>query len=110
VLADDCRLPGHMEIALYRIAQEALQNVVKHAGAGSAFVELRYDAARVLLRVNDDGSGFDVGARGPDSSSYGLRSMAERAELIGGRLDVTSRPGIGTTVTATVPIPASIDK
>lgn len=103
--ADDRRLPEHMEIALYRIAQEALQNVVKHAGASRATVELRCDAARALLRVSDDGRGFDVTARDSDSSSYGLRSMAERAELIGGRLDVTSRPGIGTTVTATVPAP-----
>jgi signal transduction histidine kinase len=95
-----------MEIALYRIAQEALQNVVKHSGAASADVELRCDATRALLRVSDDGRGFDVGARADDSasSSYGLRSMAERAELIGGRLAVTSRPGVGTTVTATVPL------
>jgi two-component system, NarL family, sensor kinase len=110
VLADDCRLPEHMEIALYRIAQEALQNVVKHAGATSAQIDLRCDAARALLRVSDDGRGFDAAARDADASSYGLRSMAERAELIGGRLDVTSRPGIGTTVAATVPIPASIDR
>ena len=95
-----------MEIALYRIAQEALQNVVKHSGAGSAAVELRCDKTRALLRVSDDGRGFDAGARADDpaSSSYGLRSMTERAELIGGRLAVTSRPGVGTTVTATVPL------
>jgi two-component system NarL family sensor kinase len=108
--ADDCRLPEHMEIALYRIAQEALQNVVKHAGASCATVELRCDAARALLRVSDDGRGFDVTARDCHSSSYGLRSMAERAELIGGRLDVTSRPGIGTTVTATVPAPPAASR
>lgn len=106
--ADDRRLPEHMEIALYRIAQEALQNVIKHAGATSATVELRCDAVRALLRVSDDGRGFDVTARDSDSASYGLRSMAERAELIGGRLDVTSRAGIGTTVTATVPVPVPV--
>jgi signal transduction histidine kinase len=106
VAADDCRLPEHMEIALYRIAQEALQNVVKHAQASAADVELRCDATRALLRVSDDGRGFDAAARADDSasSSYGLRSMAERAELIGGRLTVTSRPGVGTTVTAAVPL------
>lgn len=95
-----------MEIALYRIAQEALQNVVKHSGAGSAAVELRCDESRVLLRVSDDGRGFDLGARAEDAASptYGLRSMAERAELISSRLTVTSRPGVGTTVTATVPL------
>jgi two-component system, NarL family, sensor kinase len=106
VAADDGRLPEHMEIALYRIAQEALQNVVKHADAASAEVELRCDATRALLRVSDDGRGFDAGARADDSGSscYGLRSMAERAELIGGQLTVTSRPGVGTMVTAIVPL------
>jgi two-component system, NarL family, sensor kinase len=103
VHADDHRLPEHMEIALYRIAQEALQNVVKHAQATTARVELRCDSARALLRVSDDGRGFDTAAHDLDASTYGLRSMAERAELIGGRLDVTSRPGLGTTVTATAP-------
>jgi two-component system, NarL family, sensor kinase len=104
VVTSDCRLPEHMEIALYRIAQEALQNVVKHARAGHAEVELRCDDSRALLRVTDDGQGFDLGARSADENSYGLRSMTERAELMGGRLTVTSRPGLGTTVTASVPM------
>jgi signal transduction histidine kinase len=104
VVTSDCRLPEHMEIALYRIAQEALQNVVKHARADHAEVELRCDDSRALLRVTDDGQGFDIGARSPDDTSYGLRSMTERAELMGGRLTVASRPGLGTTVTATVPM------
>jgi two-component system NarL family sensor kinase len=104
VAGAECRLPDHVEIALYRIAQEALQNVVKHARASKAEVELRCEADRVLLRVTDDGQGFDTGARPDEGASYGLRSMAERAELVGGRLAVTSRPGLGTTVTATVPV------
>jgi len=104
VVGTECELPEHVMIALYRIAQEALQNVVKHAHATQAEVELRCDAKRVLLRVTDDGRGFDIGARPDSESSYGLRSMTERAELIGGSLSVTSRPGIGTTVTATAPV------
>jgi two-component system, NarL family, sensor kinase len=105
VTGADCPLPEHVVIALYRIAQEALQNVVKHAHATEAQVELRCDASSVLLRVTDDGLGFDVGARtGSETSSYGLRSMTERAELVGGQLAVTSRPGLGTTVTAIVPV------
>jgi two-component system NarL family sensor kinase len=104
VTGTECELPEHVVIALYRIAQEALQNVVKHAQATQAQVELRCDAASVLLRVTDDGRGFDIGAQRDSEGSYGLRSMTERAELVGGRLDVTSRPGIGTTVTATVPV------
>ena len=104
VVGTECELPEHFVIALYRIAQEALQNVVKHAQATQAQVELRCDAKRVLLRVTDNGRGFDLRARPDSEASYGLRSMTERAELIGGRLSVTSRPGTGTTVTAIVPV------
>jgi signal transduction histidine kinase len=104
---EPCRLPEHVEIALYRIAQEALQNVVKHARANRADVALRCCAEQALLRVADDGQGFDAehpaGPGEPASESYGLASMAERAELVGGRLEVVSRPGVGTTVTASVP-------
>jgi two-component system, NarL family, sensor kinase len=104
VTGTECQLPEHVMLALYRIAQEALQNVVKHARATHAQVELRCDAASARLRVTDDGQGFDTAARPDTGTSYGLRSMSERAELIGGRLTVSSRPGIGTTVTATVPV------
>jgi signal transduction histidine kinase len=108
VTASDRRLPEHVEIALYRIAQEALQNVVKHARATAAEVELRCDDTRALLRVTDDGEGFegrpDAGGDAGSAGGYGLRSMTERAELIGGRLTVASRPALGTTVTATVPV------
>jgi hypothetical protein len=104
VTGTECPLPEHVVIALYRIAQEALQNVVKHAQATQAEVELRCDASSVLLRVTDNRQGFDVGARSDSETFYGLRSMTERAELVGGRLTVTSRPGLGTTVTATVPM------
>jgi signal transduction histidine kinase len=107
--AAECQLPEHVEIALYRIAQEALQNVIKHAQARGARVELRCDGTQALLRVSDSGCGFEVESwrdeGGPDGS-YGLRSMTERAELVGGRLEVRSRPGTGTTVTAVVPAKA----
>ncbi|GAA1201840.1 GAF domain-containing sensor histidine kinase [Pseudonocardia alaniniphila] len=109
ILGDE-RLPEHVEIALYRIAQEALQNVQKHARATR--VELRFAVREgtVRLEVSDDGCGFDTGVGGfeardlqPEASGYGMRSMAERAELVGGTLTVRSRPGSGTTVTVTVP-------
>jgi two-component system, NarL family, sensor kinase len=109
ILGDE-RLPEHVEIALYRIAQEALQNVQKHARATR--VELRFAVREgtVRLEVTDDGCGFDTGLGGfeardlqPEASGYGMRSMAERAELVGGTLTVRSRPGSGTTVTVTVP-------
>ncbi|REF36182.1 GAF domain-containing sensor histidine kinase [Thermasporomyces composti] len=105
---EECLLPEHVEIALYRIAQEALQNVVKHADATRVRVHLRRDPSEVLLEVSDDGRGIDDGvpATVEDRSpgGYGMTSMTERAELIGGRLDVRSRPGIGTTVTARIPV------
>jgi two-component system NarL family sensor kinase len=105
---EECRLPEHVEIALYRIAQEALQNVVKHADATSVRVRLVQRHHQVTLEVTDDGRGFashDVGSGdGPDAGGYGMRSMAERAELIGGTFDVRSRLGGGTTVTARVTV------
>jgi two-component system, NarL family, sensor kinase len=100
--ADECDLPEHVEIALYRIAQEALQNVVKHSGAAAASVVLRCDPGLVSLQIADDGAGFDLEAVG-DRNGFGLNGMAERAELVGGHLDVHSRPGRGTTIEARVP-------
>jgi signal transduction histidine kinase len=111
-LADD-RLPEHVEVALYRIAQEALQNVVKHADASNARLTFSVAHGSARLEVSDDGIGFDAAGqvRPTDPSDtadggYGLHSMAERAELVGGQLTVHSRPGSGTTVFATVPAPS----
>ena len=108
VEADECPLSGAVEIALYRIAQEALQNVVKHSGATRAELELHGEPGAVRMRVTDHGTGFDPAAaaqRDGESTGYGLRSMTERAELVGGRLEVRSRNGRGTTVTVRIPIP-----
>ncbi|TCK27219.1 GAF domain-containing sensor histidine kinase [Pseudonocardia endophytica] len=103
----DRRLAEHLEVALYRIAQECLQNVVKHSRASGATVRFEADGDEAELEVSDDGVGFDTAAAAgpaPDGGGYGLRSMAERAELVGGRLRIRSTPGSGTTVTVTVPI------
>jgi two-component system NarL family sensor kinase len=101
------RLPEHVEIALYRIAQEALQNVQKHARADMVRVRFATRAGTARLDVTDDGGGFDLPTPGElpagDRSGYGMRSMAERAELVGGTFTVRSRRGSGTTVTVTVP-------
>jgi two-component system NarL family sensor kinase len=103
----DHRLPEHVEIALYRIAQECLQNVAKHARASSATLRFDVQSGAARLEVTDDGVGFDMSAAGEsdpeEARGYGLQSMAERAELVGGRLQIRSRPGAGTTVTVTVP-------
>ncbi len=109
----DVRLPEHIEIALYRIAQEGLQNIVKHAGASVARLRFAIDAGDIArLEIADNGIGFDTFEHplGSDEmGGYGVLSMAERAELVGGRLNIRSRPGSGTMVTATIPVPSLID-
>ncbi len=104
-LADD-RLPEHIEVALYRIAQECAQNVVKHSRALVATVTFAVRGGVATLEVADNGVGFDALAApsGQPETGYGLLSMAERAELVGGTLVVSSRPGSGTTVKVTVPL------
>ena len=93
-------VPAAVEVACYRIAQEALTNVVRHSGAGVATVCLRADDGMLLLEVTDDGSGT-VLAR---EDGVGLTSMRERAEQIGGRLVIGSTPGAGTSVQAWLPV------
>ncbi|MCV7221973.1 GAF domain-containing sensor histidine kinase [Mycolicibacterium elephantis] len=112
---EETRLPDHIELALYRIAQECLQNVVKHAKATSARLTFAVDAAEstsvARLEIVDDGVGFDTFEHplGSDEmGGYGLLSMAERAEIVGGRLNIRSRPGAGTAVTATIPLPSAV--
>jgi two-component system NarL family sensor kinase len=109
----DVRLPEHIEIALYRIAQEGLQNIVKHANASVARLRFAIDAEDTArLEIVDNGIGFDTfeNPLGSDEmGGYGVLSMAERAELVGGRLNIRSRPGSGTAVTATIPVPSIID-
>jgi two-component system NarL family sensor kinase len=109
----EVRLPEHIEIALYRIAQEGLQNIVKHAAASVARLRFAVDADDIArLEIADNGIGFDTFEHplGSDEmGGYGVLSMAERAELVGGSLNIRSRPGSGTTVTATIPVPSLID-
>ena len=101
------RLPPHVEVALYRIAQEALQNVAKHAEASRVRLSLSAGEAGVRLAIDDDGRGFDGDgvADAEDRHSYGMVGMRERAELIGATLSITSWPGRGTTVEVVVPTP-----
>jgi signal transduction histidine kinase len=98
------RLPQDTEIVLYRVAQEALTNVARHARASKARVELTETADGVVLEVHDDGVGFDPAAEqlgGLDH--FGLAGMRERVELAGGTWTVWSRPGSGTVLTASLP-------
>jgi signal transduction histidine kinase len=109
----DTRLPDHVELALYRIAQECLQNVVKHSRASNARLTFAVEPGDVVdvarLEIVDNGVGFDRFENplgGDEMGGYGLLSMAERADIVGGRLNIRSRPGSGTTVTATIPLPS----
>jgi signal transduction histidine kinase len=99
------RLNQPVEVALFRIAQEALRNVDKHAGARSATVDLRFDADEVSLAVTDDGVGFAPPASVPDLArlgKLGILGMKERAELVGGTLELRAGVGKGTCVLARV--------
>ncbi len=102
------RLPGEVELALYRIAQEALNNVVHHAQARHAALQVTYDK-EIQLEVTDDGIGFSVPKSPTDfapSGHFGLLGMRERAELIGGRLEIQSEAGQGTRLSVRLAIPA----
>jgi len=100
-----CALPGNLHIALYRIAQEALNNVIKHARAGRVEVSLHCipfadggeEAVSVELCICDDGRGFDLDEIPPDCLGLGI--MRERAQTAGASLEIDSRPGRGTQIT-----------
>jgi signal transduction histidine kinase len=89
-----------LQSTVYRVVQEALTNVARHAGARSVSVRLVRDQATVELRVRDDGTGFEV----RNGGHLGLRGMQERAVLVGGSVEVESLPGAGATITARFPV------
>ncbi len=98
------RLPAAVEPALFRIIQEALTNVVRHASAQSVTVSIEAGPATASVVVRDDGVGFDPSARAISGRRLGLTSMRERAQALGGVLGVESTPGAGATVRAEVPL------
>lgn len=103
----DGLLSKDAEINLYRIAQESLNNVMKHASATQLNVLIYRAGDNVILRITDDGDGFDVEAltRGAERNrSFGLMIMSERARMLGGELELRSEPGSGTTVSVLLPI------
>jgi signal transduction histidine kinase len=95
-------VPRGVALCVYRVAQEALRNVARHARSPRASVRLAADERELVLRVRDRGVGFEVAARG--RSGLGLESMRERARLVRARLTVRSRQGEGTRVTLRVPL------
>ncbi len=95
-------LKGEVSLALYRVAQEALENVHRHAGAAQVKLALHHDERTILLRVEDDGTGFDQEANSP--LSKGLAEIAHRLRMLGGQLRVNSRIGHGTVLEALLPL------
>ncbi len=102
-----CRLQEDAALCLFRVAQEAVRNVQKHSGSSKAFVELEETSGSLRLRISDQGIGFD-----PDvaetSQGLGLLSMEERLRSMGGELLVQSRPGGGTCIEASIPVPQNV--
>jgi signal transduction histidine kinase len=94
------RPEDEIETAVYRIAQEAMTNALKHSKAESIAVDVVEADGHVGVRVQDDGQGFDPSER---AEGFGLLGMRERVELLGGRLEIDSAPGAGTTLTARLP-------
>lgn len=98
------RLPPQVETAVFRIVQESLTNIRKHARATSARVDLARTGDSLRIVVGDDGTGFDP--RAVPTDRFGLEGMRQRARLFGGELRIASAPGMGTTVEVVFPVPA----
>ncbi|HSK81201.1 MAG TPA: tetratricopeptide repeat protein [Thermoanaerobaculia bacterium] len=98
------RLPQDTALGLYRIAQESLSNIIRHAAAREAQVTLRISSRQARLTVADDGAGFDAG-EAHNAAGLGLASIEERAVLLGGSCRIASAPGTGTEIEVAVPLP-----
>jgi len=106
------RLPAEMETALYRIVQEALTNIAKHAHAQHVGIVVEEDAHTVSATITDDGRGFDMSQiqKTPGSGQergWGLVGMYERTHLLDGTLSIDSAPGTGTTIRSCIPLPTT---
>jgi tetratricopeptide (TPR) repeat protein/two-component sensor histidine kinase len=105
VLGAEGALPSEVSLGIFRIAQEALANVIRHAGATAVDVTLRAGGGHLSLEVADDGAGFNpAAARG--TGGLGLANLEERARLLGGRCEIASAPGAGSWIAVSVPLPA----
>lgn len=103
-------VPSDVAITCFRIVQEALTNVVRHAGATNARIQLQHQLGWLRVAIEDDGIGFDVvatRAQAAASGHLGLTGMRERAEILGGHVDVISNPQAGTRVSVSLPLPAA---
>jgi signal transduction histidine kinase len=102
------RLPPAWDIALFRMCQEAMNNVVRHAEAESVLVQVNVEGGVLRIDIEDDGKGFDPGAApAGDRAHWGLLGIQERAQILGGSARIDSAPGAGTRVEIKVPLPAA---
>jgi len=104
-------LPPSMEIALFRVVQEAITNTARHARAENVMVAVEFGDGTLMIEVEDDGVGFDPEAlaRSADSAQgLGLSGMRERVSLLGGTLSLWSEPGSGTRILVEVPLPQEV--
>ncbi|MBN2462839.1 MAG: GAF domain-containing protein [Dehalococcoidia bacterium] len=109
-LGTDGRFPPETEVTLFRVAQGLIGNILKHSGAENAVIKLECDNAKCVLKIEDDGKGFNVSKLTRVDHSgrgAGLFTMKERVRLAGGNCKIESRPGQGTKVTVNIPLPAS---
>src|SRR6266404_2905940 len=103
-------LAEEIENELYRVAQEALCNVRKHARAGSVVILLNYRSSGVVLTIKDNGQGFAINQRQAGAQGFGLPTMYERANRLGGKMDINTGLGTGTEIRISVPLFAKISK
>lgn len=106
----DATIPAAAASVLYRVAQEAVRNAIRHAAARRIEIRIWTEARAAMLEVSDDGVGFDADAVPQSQSGIGLFTMRERVALIDGELHVSSRAGGGTSVVASVPLPAPTER
>jgi len=99
------KIPQEAQNELYRVAQEALCNVRKHSGARSVSILLRYGSGGMLLAIKDDGRGFVFKKTEPGAQGFGLSTMRERANRLGGKMDINTGQGTGTEIRISVPRP-----
>jgi two-component system, NarL family, sensor histidine kinase UhpB len=108
VIGHVTEVPGEVAIACFRVLQEALTNVVRHAEARNVRIELTHSEGRLSLVVRDDGVGFDVSRileRAAGGANLGLVGMRERVEILGGNLTISAQPGHGTAIQVSFPLP-----
>jgi signal transduction histidine kinase len=103
-MVPDLRSSG-LALVVYRIGQESLRNISRHSGGLTAFITIKIENGRLVMTIRDEGKGFDTTRPGKSGSrGLGLLSMQERAGQVGGTAVITSRPGVGTTVTVSLPL------